>query len=120
MVKLILEYDEVKAMNGQVLIIISFIVVSIIVVSVSLHLIRKCEVKKYRNMIKKLEVDKNLVSSTPVPLELSKVEPIIKNDKIEEKYVKWQEKFDSIIENELPQIDDMLIELDLYIYKKNA
>ena len=119
MLKLILEYDEVNAMNGQILIIISFVVISIIVIFVSLHLIRKYEVKKYRNMIRKLEIDKNLVSSTPVPLELSKVEPIIKNDKIEEKYFKWQEKFDSIIKEELPQIDDMLIELDLYIDKKD-
>jgi len=106
-------------MNGQILIIISFIVFSIIVVIVSLHFIRKSEVKKYRNMAKQLEIEKNMIASTPVPLELSKVEPIIKNDKIEEKFIKWQEKFDFIKENLLPQIDDMLIELDLYIDKRD-
>ena len=106
-------------MNGQILIIISFIVFSIIVVIVSLHFIRKAEVKKYRNMARKLEIEKNMIASTPVLLELSKVEPIIKNDKMEEKFNKWQEKFDFIREQLLPQIDDMLIELDLYIDKKD-
>lgn len=106
-------------MNGQILIIISFIVFSIIVVLVSLHFIRRFEVKKYRNMAKNLEIEKNMIASTPVPLELSKVEPIIKNDKMEEKFNKWQEKFDFIKEQLLPQIDDMLIELDLYIDKRD-
>src|SRR5699024_8721798 len=66
-----------------------------------------------------LEVAKNMVASTPVSLELSKVEPIIKNDKMEEKYNDWQDRFDELREKKLAQIDDMLIDLDIYIDKKD-
>lgn len=106
-------------MNGQVLIIISFVIVSFIIIFISLHLIRKLEDKKYRNMMKKIEFDKNIISSSPVPLELSKVEPIIKNDKMEEKYNKWEESFNNICSEDIPLIDDMLIELDAYLDKRD-
>ena len=39
--------------------------------------------------------------------------------KMEEKYNKWQEKFDDIREKRLTLIDDMLIDLDLYIDKRD-
>ena len=48
-----------------------------------------------------------MVASTPVLLELSKVEPIIKNDKMEEKYNKWQQTFDTIKGKRLAVIDDI-------------
>ena len=43
-------------------------------------------------------------------MELSKEEPIIKNDKLEEKFNKWQEKFTDSREKRLTLIDDMLID----------
>ena len=106
-------------MNGQFLIIGSVIVISLVIVIVILHFVKKAELKYYNNKIKKLEVQRNLVASTPVLLELSKVEPIIKNDKMEEKYNKWQDRFTHIREHRLTQIDDMLIDLDLYMEKKD-
>lgn len=105
-------------MSGTLLIIISFIFVSIILISLIIVFKRKFKIKKYHNMVKKLDVSKNVVASTPIPLELSKVEPIIKNDKIEEKFNKWKNRYNMIRNEMIPQIDDMLIELDLYIEKK--
>ena len=106
-------------MQGQYLIIGSYFVICIILVIVVLHFIRKSIANKYRRQVRDLEVAKNMVASTPVSLELSKVEPIIKNDKMEEKYNDWQERFDEIRESRLTQIDDMLIDLDIYIDKKD-
>ena len=106
-------------MQGQVLIIGSAIVIALFIVIVLLHIIRRIEVKYYQNKIKDLEVQRNMVASTPVLVELSKVEPIIKNDKLEEKYNKWQDRFNDIKEKRLALIDDMLIDLDIYIEKKD-
>ncbi len=106
-------------MQGQYLIIGSYLVVCIIIVIVVLHILRKRIANKYRSKLRELEVAKNMVASTPVSLELSKVEPIIKNDKMEEKYNDWQDRFDQIRETRLSQIDDMLIDLDIYIDKKD-
>lgn len=106
-------------MNGQYLIIGSAIVIALVIVIVILHFIRQFEMKYYRDKIKELEKQRNIVASTPVLLELSKVEPIIKNDKMEEKYNKWQDEFVFIKENRLTLIDDMLIDLDIYIDKRD-
>ena len=106
-------------MQGQFLFIGSYIVICIIVIIVALHIIRKSVANKYRKRVHELEVAKNVVASTPVSLELSKVEPIIKNDKMEEKYNEWQERFNKLRDNDLALIDDMLIDLDIYIDKKD-
>lgn len=106
-------------MQGQYLIIGSATIIVMVIVIIILHFIRKFEMKYYRDRIKELERQRNIVASTPVLLELSKVEPIIKNDKMEEKYNKWQDEFVSIKENRLTVIDDMLIDLDLYIEKRD-
>ena len=106
-------------MQGQYLIIGSYLVICIVIVIVALHFIRRGIANRYRRRVQELEVAKNMVASTPVSLELSKVEPIIKNDKMEEKYNDWQDRFDELREKKLAQIDDMLIDLDIYIDKKD-
>ena len=106
-------------MQGQFLIIGSAVVIAFIIVIVILHIVKKAEMKYYRSKVKNLEIQRNMVASTPVLVELSKVEPIIKNDKMEEKYNKWQEKFAEIKEKRLTVIDDMLIDLDIYVEKRD-
>ena len=68
-------------MDGQYLIIGSAVVIALVIVIVILHFIRQFEMKYYRDKIKELEKQRNIVASTPVLLELSKVEPIIKNER---------------------------------------
>lgn len=106
-------------MQGQYLIIGSYLVICIVIVIIALHFIRLSISNRYRKRVHELEVAKNMVASTPVSLELSKVEPIIKNDKMEEKYNDWQDRFDQLRENNLAKIDDMLIDLDIYIDKRD-
>lgn len=106
-------------MDGQFLIVGSVVVVSLVIVIIILRFVVKLESKFYRGKVKDLEVKRNLVASTPVLLELSKVEPIIKNEKMEEKYNDWQDKFSSIKENRLTLIDDMLIDLDTFVDKRD-
>ena len=106
-------------MQGQFLIIGSAVVIAMVIVIVVLRIVKKAELKYYRNKVKNLEVQRNMVASTPVLLELSKVEPIIKNDKMEEKYNHWQERFETIKGKRLTVIDDMLIDLDVYVDKRD-
>ena len=67
-------------MQGQYLIIGSAVVIALVIVIIILHFIKQFEMKYYRDKIKELEKQRNIVASTPVLLELSNVEPIIKND----------------------------------------
>ena len=106
-------------MQGQFLIIGSSFIIAFIIVIVILHFVKKAELKYYRSKVKNLEIQRNMVASTPVLVELSKIEPIIKNDKMEEKYNKWQDRFNDIKERRLTIIDDMLIDLDIFVDKRD-
>ena len=105
-------------MQGALLFIISTVIVLAIVITLIITIFKKKHKKYYQDIYDELEREKNLIGSTPVLLELSKLEPIIKNEKMEEKYQKWEERFDIIKNEELPKIDDMLIELDTLLDKK--
>ena len=64
-------------MEGQVLIIGTVILICVIIVVLCFLFIRKKEKKKIVDIAKDLEYNKNLVTSTPVLLELSKIENIV-------------------------------------------
>ena len=106
-------------MQGGFLFIGSIIIIVLIILTIIVQIIKKVRFKYYRNKVKDLEVKRNLVASTPVLLELSRVEPIIKNDRMEEKYNRWQDRFNNLKENRLTKIDDMLIDLDLFVDKRD-
>lgn len=106
-------------MEGQILVITTVALVCIIIIVVFLLFIRKKEKKQFVKIAKDLEYNKNLITSTPVLLELSKIEPLIKNEMMEIKYNKWQERFISIKENKISLIDDFLIDLDTYIENRD-
>ena len=106
-------------MQGRILIVSSIVIGCIIFLAIILYVVANMKRKYYKKILKDLEVQRNLVASTPISLELSKVEPIIKNDKMEEKYNKWQEKFLYIKEKRLTLIDDMFLDLDAFIDKKD-
>ena len=105
-------------MGHTLLYIFSAIIVVLILVILIITILKRKQKRYYQDIYDNLEREKNLIGSTPVLLELSKLEPIIKNEKMEEKYQKWEERFDTIKNEDIPKIDDMLIELDTLIDKK--
>ncbi len=105
-------------MKGTLLYVLTGILIVIILIIVLIVVLKKKRKNHYLKLCKNLDTEKNLIGSTPVLLELSKLEPIIKNEKMEEKYQKWQDEFAYIKDEELPKIDDLLIELDTLIDKK--
>ena len=100
-------------MNGVILLVGTFVVIAVISITVVLVVIQKHKVKAIKDELETLDKEKNMIASTPVLSELSKVEPIIKNDKMGEKYKNWQRRFEMIRDNKIALINDMIIELDL-------
>ena len=82
-------------MSHTLLFVVGIIVVLILVIAI-ITILKSKQKKYYQNIYNELEREKNLIGSTPVLLELSKLEPIVKNEKMEEKYQKWEERFDII------------------------
>lgn len=100
-------------MNGVYLLIGTFFIIAVILVTVVLVMINKHKYKKLREEVEQLDKEKNLIASTPVYSELAKVESIVKNDKMEEKYKNWQKRFQEIKDERINQINDMINELDI-------
>ena len=100
-------------MNGVYLLIATFFIIAVILVTVVLVILKKHQYKKFREKVEKLDKEKNLIASTPVYSELSKVESIVKNEEMSEKYKNWQKRFEVIKEEKIGNISDMINELDL-------
>jgi septation ring formation regulator len=100
------------------LVITSYVIIAIVLIFVVLSFIRRKRVKRFKNELEVLDREKNEIESAPVISELAKLETIVKNDKIEEKYKSWFETFENIKNNTIPKINDMIIDLDIYIDKR--
>lgn len=105
-------------MDYLTLVIASYVIIAIVLIFVVLSLIKKKRLKRFKNELELLDREKNEIESAPVISELAKLETIIKNDKIEEKYKSWFETFEDIKTKTIPKINDMIIDLDIYIDKK--
>ena len=91
---------------------ISYYVVSVIIIVIVLNLISRKEKKKYQDEINALERDKNLIISSSILSELNKVEALVNNEKMQETFEDWQERFKEIKDVEVPKITDALIEIE--------
>ena len=106
-------------MNGVYLLIATFFIIAVILVTVVLVLLSKHKYKNLRQEVETLDKEKNLIASTPVLSELAKVESIVKNDKMEEKYKNWQKRFEVIKDEKVNLINDMINELDISTSQKH-
>lgn len=103
----------------QLLIISSYIFVGLIIIIVTLTILSRRKKKRFSNELANLDREKNLIISAQILAELNKVEGLINNEQLKEKFANWQERFKKIKDDELPKITDKLINLEeLFTNKK--
>lgn len=98
---------------GKKIALITVALVLIIAMAIIIFLHFRRRKNKIKNRIEELDREKNIIESAPVLAELSKLETIIKNEKMEEKYNSWQKRFEDIKDNNIELINDMIIEVDV-------
>ena len=94
------------------LIAVSIYVVTVIIVVIVLNLLQNNRNKKYKNILDKLEVEKNVIDSTPINSEISKIKTFLKNDKLDNNLNDWENRFKDIRNMQIPKITDMILEAD--------
>lgn len=94
------------------LIAISLYILAIILIVVALNVIQNLRKIKYKKVLDNLEIEKNIIDSAPINLEISKIKSFLKNDKLDASLHEWEDRFKKIRNNEIPKITDMLIEAD--------
>ncbi len=105
-------------MNNALLVFTIYMITIIILIVI--YIIRNSkQSKKLKESINELEKEKNLIINAPILNELSKVEALVRDEKLKYKYDNWQHKFDDIRNVYLPKITDMLIESDELIASKD-
>lgn len=105
-------------MNKTLIICTIYIVVVILLIIIFIVKTSK-KTKQIREIVDELEKEKNLIINAPILNELTKVEALVKDNKLKSKYDGWRRKFDDIRDNSMPHITDMLIKADDYIDDKN-
>ncbi len=101
-------------MSANVINLIMIIYVVIVIIAIiAIILVTKKKIKKqFVDTLTNLERDKNLIISGSILAELNKVESLINNKELEEKYNYWKSIFKSIKDNDVPKITDDLIDAE--------
>ncbi len=73
---------------------------------------RKKKITKLKEKLDELERQRNLIIATPVMTELSKIEVIVKNEQLEDKYADWKKRYETIKNDRYSAITDKLLEVD--------
>ncbi|MFA7514848.1 MAG: septation ring formation regulator EzrA [Bacilli bacterium] len=104
--------------DNVVLLMWSYFIIAVILIVVVLCLIQKSRLNKYKKQIEMLEREKKLITSVPVLNELSKIEAIMRNDRLEEKHQEWHQRFEDIKTKKIAKISDMILDLD-YLFDQH-
>ena len=94
-------------------------VVTIFLVVAILNAINNKEKKKLKAEIEKLEKEKNMVISASMLSEFNKVEALVNNDEMKEKFNDWKNRFNDIKDKEMPKITETLNEIEELFVEKN-
>lgn len=100
------------------IVIVVYVLIAILLILIALTYVKRKRIKDYKAELEVLDKEKNEIESAPVISELAKLETIVKNDKIEEKYKKWFNAFENIKNNDITRINDMIINLDSLLEQK--
>lgn len=99
-------------MNQIILIMVTLFTVTVLAIVLILYFIQSRKNKELKIVLENLEIEKNVIDSSPIVPELSKVKNLKKNEKLDVLYNEWSERFDSIKNIQIPKITDMLLEAD--------
>ena len=107
-------------MNTVYIIIVVSAILFIVLSLAIIRLLRKSEINKLNKLTSDLQIKKNNLESFPVMIELSKIEDIAKSEQLEEKVVEFKNRYEEIRNVKLSKINDMIIELDTVVEKRNT
>ena len=94
---------------------VSFI--SLVIVVITILITKKRSKNKILKIISELEKEKNMLINVPVLSELSKASALISNSKLKEKYDNWKLQLDQIEKETIPDVNEMLIDIDFLVDK---
>jgi len=105
-------------MNEVTLELIGYYAFAIVLIVTVLSIIQYISRLRFKKELEKLDVEKNQIIDGNIMTELSKVESLISNVAIKEKYVIWKKEIEELKENIDGSMNDMIIEADFLVEQK--
>lgn len=102
-----------------ILLLVTYYFIAVISIIVVLNLIDYLSKRKYKNEIHNLDIEKNQMIDAPIMSELSKVETLIKQDSIKDKYDIWKKEVESLKNDMDSSVNDMILDADFFLEKKD-
>lgn len=105
-------------MNEITLELIGYYAFAIVLIVTVLSVIQYISRLRFKKELERLDVEKNQVIDGNIMTELSKVESLISNGAIKEKYIIWKKEIEELKENIDGSMNDMIIEADFLVEQK--
>ena len=104
---------------NELLVVITLIVVAIILTISAIYFVRSRKTKRIKRSLSELEIEKNKLDSSPIIPELAKVEAYLKNEKVEAMYNAWTKRLQTIKDEQIPKLTDMILETEYSLSQKD-
>lgn len=105
--------------SGLILGAIGVYTIGFILMVMSIYGIRTRTKNKLEKDLTRLETLKNLIISSGILTEMEKVKSLISNDKLDDKYKKWNKRYTKIEKESIPKLTDKLLEIEGLIEDRN-
>ena len=105
--------------SGVILAAIGIYTLGFILIVVTIVGIRKRNESKLEKELSRLETLKNLIISPAILTEMEKVKSLLNNEKLEDKYKKWEKRYKKIEKEDIPKLTDKLTDAESLIEDKN-
>ena len=96
----------------------SIVVVVLIFLGIIFIVLKNRQISKLKKHIEELEIEKNLIVNAPVLTELSKVQALVKNERMTDRYNNWNKEITLLKDITIPRITDMIIEIDALVEQR--
>ncbi len=107
-------------MNENIFFVILTISIMTFIISIiSLFIVKRKQLSRYKNEINELDLEKNMIIGVPILSEISKVKELVKTDNLKGKLDYWDSTFREIKDDSIPKINDMISDAEFLIDKKD-
>lgn len=96
----------------------SIIITIIIFICIIFIVLKNKKIKNLKKHIEELEIEKNMIVNAPVLTELSKVQTLVKNERMTDRYNNWNNEINLLKDKTIPKITDMILETDGLLEQK--
>ena len=105
--------------NINIMYLVFALIAVLVIIGIIYVIIHKKNINKIKQYITTLETEKNSIVNAPVLTELSKVQNLVKNERLTDRYNNWNNQIIKLKDETIPKITDLILDIDELIENKD-